>query len=955
MPTAARHLHAAAGRPGNLATVIAISLVAALLSFGPASHASPAGMALKFNGSNQYVTFGTAPALGLGTFTLETWFERTGSGVGTSTGSGGLTSAIPLISKGRTEGDGTNVDMNYFLGIDASTGTLVADFEEGPSTGGTVGLNHPVSGSTVVTLNRWHHAAATYDGQTWRLYLDGVRDGTLTLNTPRPPRSDSIQHAALATAMNSSGVASGFFDGMLDEARVWNVARTPTEIRSTKGLEVSSASGLIGRWGMNEGIGNVISDSSGSAVTGTAVAGPTWVSGFPPSPSDPVVNAPTDGQTGLGTSPTLDISVSDATGVPVTVTFRGRAKASGVFRTIATRPDVAAGSSTSATWADIGQGQVFEWFVTIDDGSSVTAGPIWTFKTADGPDPVLLGAGDVAMCDSSGDEATGAIVDGIDGTVFTAGDNVYVNGTAQEFNDCYDPSWGSFKARTRPTAGNHDWNTGNLNGYNGYYGSNATDAGGKSYYSYDLDVRWHVTVLDTECGRAAVGGCGSGSPQEVWLRGDLRAHSDDNVIVIWHKPRFSSGRQLTSLQTFYQDIYDAGVDILLVGHDHIYERLAPMAPTGSADPIYGVRQFTLGTGGAEHQSFNTILPTSEVRNNDTWGVMKLTLHDSTYDWMFLPVDGGNFTDSGTGVTHGPPPDQAPTFDQDLPDRTDAEGDAISLSSHAGDPNGDSLTYAASGLPPGLSINASTGLIAGTISAGGATGSPYAVTVTVSDDGGATVGATDTFSWSVVTAGGSGSILFRSASFAANSVGNNVVIPTPAGVQAGQVMIAVLDVKAAPTVTTPQGWTLVSTTPNGSNFKQVVYSRVVTASEPVSTTWTINENRAISGGIVAYSGVNTSAPVETFSAGTGSTGSIIAPSVTSAFGRALIIGAFGINADSTISPPPGMTERGEIVSAARIRTEISDVALTTAGATGTKTAAASTAAANIGQLIALRPA
>jgi len=396
------------------------------------------------------------------------------------------------------------------------------------------------------------------------------------------------------------------------------------------------------------------------------------------------------------------------------------------------------------------------------------------------------------------------------------------------------------------------------------------------------------------------------------------------------------------------------VDILLVGHDHIYERLAPMAPTGAADPIYGVRQFTLGTGGAEHQSFNTILPTSEVRNNDTWGVMKLTLHDTSYDWVFLPVDGGTFTDSGTGVTHGPPPDQPPIFDQDLPDRTDAEGAAISLFSHASDANGDSLTYAASGLPPGLTINSSTGLISGTISAGAATGSPYAVNVTVSDDGGATVGATDTFSWSVATASGSGLILFRSASFAANSVGNNVVIPTPAGVQADDIMIAVLDVKAAPTVTTPSGWTLVSTTPNGSNFKQVVYSRVVTASEPVSTTWTINENRAISGGIVAYSGVNTSTPVETFSAGTGSTTSITAPSVTSAFAGAMIVGAFGINADSTIAPPPGMTERGEIVSAARIRTEISDVALTTAGATGAKTATAATAAANIGQLVVLRP-
>jgi hypothetical protein len=170
------------------------------------------------------------------------------------------------------------------------------------------------------------------------------------------------------------------------------------------------------------------------------------------------------------------------------------------------------------------------------------------------------------------------------------------------------------------------------------------------------------------------------------------------------------------------------------------------------------------------------------------------------------------------------------------------------------------------------------------------------------------------------------------------------------------MVAVIDAKAAPTITTPAGWTLITTTSNGSNFRQAVYFRVATGSEPASTTWSINENRAVSGGIVAYSGVATSNPVEVFSAnGTGTTTAITAPSVTSAFNGAMIVGGFGINADSTISPPAGMTERGEIVSATRLRTEISDYVLTTAGATGAKTATAATASANIGQLIALRPA
>jgi hypothetical protein len=323
-----------------------------------------------------------------------------------------------------------------------------------------------------------------------------------------------------------------------------------------------------------------------------------------------------------------------------------------------------------------------------------------------------------------------------------------------------------------------------------------------------------------------------------------------------------------------------------------------------------------------------------------------TVHDGTV--------GSNTATVSITVSAGT--NQDPSFDQDLPNRTDAENAVILLSAHATDPENDTLTYAATGLPPGLSINTSTGLISGTISTGAAAGSPYAAHVTVSDDGGATTGDTDTFSWTVTSGGGGGGpITLRSASTGANNVGNNVVIPVPAGVQSGDVMVAVVDVKASPSVGTPAGWTLVSDTANGSNFRQLVYTRVAAGGEPASYQWSYGENRAASGAILAYIGVNTANPVETFSAGTGTTTSITAPSVTSAFDGAMIVGAFGINADSTIAPPPGMTERGEIVSATRLRTEVCDVALSSSGATGDKTATAATAAANIGQLIALRPA
>ena len=242
--------------------------------------------ALDFDGTNDLVTFGAAPSLGLTTFTLELWFKREGAGVGVTTGTGGITSAIPLVTKGRGEGDTTaNLNMNYFFGIDASTGRLAADFED--TTGGD---NHPVAGTTIVTSNVWHHAAATYNGSTWNLYLDGALEGTLAVASSIP-ESSSIQHAGIATAMTSAGVpgAAGFFNGVIDEVRIWNVARSQAQIQADKNAELTSGTGLIGRWGMNEGTDTTVGNSIAGGVNGTATNGPLWVAGFDPAP---VNNAP---------------------------------------------------------------------------------------------------------------------------------------------------------------------------------------------------------------------------------------------------------------------------------------------------------------------------------------------------------------------------------------------------------------------------------------------------------------------------------------------------------------------------------------------------------------------------------------------------------------------------------------------------------------------------------------
>ena len=178
--------------------------------------------------------------------------------------------------------------MNWFLGIRASDGVLAADFEDNAT-----GANHSVAGTTPVTSDVWHHAAATYDGTTWRLYLDGASGSTSNIGT-FTPRSDSIQHAALASAIDSSGVTAGFFDGRLDEARVWNVARTQGQIATARDLQLTFGSGLVARWGMNEGSGPLLTNSVAGGPSGSAVGGPVWVPGAPfAAGTDPAPAAPT--------------------------------------------------------------------------------------------------------------------------------------------------------------------------------------------------------------------------------------------------------------------------------------------------------------------------------------------------------------------------------------------------------------------------------------------------------------------------------------------------------------------------------------------------------------------------------------------------------------------------------------------------------------------------------------
>jgi acid phosphatase type 7 len=294
------------------------------------------------------------------------------------------------------------------------------------------------------------------------------------------------------------------------------------------------------------------------------------------------------------------------------------------------------------------------------------------FSAAAAGDPVIAAAGDIAC-----DPATAAFNNGL-GTssscrqkytsdllvsmapsaLLDLGDNQYYCGSDQAFLASYDLSWGRLKSITHPSVGNHEYltsggtgcttaNTGAA-GYFQYFGAAAGTAG-QGYYSFDIGT-WHIIALNSNCGN--VGGCGSTSSQYKWLQSDLAAHPNQCTLAYWHIPLFSSGgRANANSLPFWNLLYVSHADIVLNGHDHIYERFAPQTPTGAVDPVNGITEFIVGTGGADHTSIATVAANSIVRNASTYGVIKLTLHASSIDWQFVPEAGKTFTDSGTQVCH----------------------------------------------------------------------------------------------------------------------------------------------------------------------------------------------------------------------------------------------------------------------------------------------------------------
>jgi hypothetical protein len=263
---------------------------------------------------------------------------------------------------------------------------------------------------------------------------------------------------------------------------------------------------------------------------------------------------------------------------------------------------------------------------------------------------VIVAVGDIASCSGTADEATARLVGGIEGaTVLTLGDEAYPEGTAEEFDECYKPTWGRFEDRTKPVPGNHEYHTEEAKGYFDYFGKAAGEPGG-GYYSYDLG-EWHIVALNSNCEEV---GCGASSPQVRWLKADLAKDAKTCTLAYFHYPLFSSGKYrpgIREVKPLWEALYAADTDVVLNGHDHNYQRFAPQDPNGKADPQRGIREFVVGTGGRSHYPVLAPIANSEVYNDATYGVLKLTFHPKAYEWRFLPVGGGTFTDSGSARCH----------------------------------------------------------------------------------------------------------------------------------------------------------------------------------------------------------------------------------------------------------------------------------------------------------------
>jgi hypothetical protein len=357
-----------------------------------------------------------------------------------------------------------------------------------------------------------------------------------------------------------------------------------------------------------------------------------------PAPGSTVDQRPVFSGTTNGFTPTVTVKVysgSAATGTPVQ-TLTATRQSSGIF-SVAASASLSPGTYTAQAEQATSAGLV---------GRS--AAVTFTAAAPSGETVTIAAAGDIADCSGTDDEATANLLDAIPGTVMTLGDNAYQDGTASNYA-CYDRSWGRHKARTRPIPGDHDYGVPDAGGYFDYFGA-AAGPRPSGFYSYDIGA-WHVVALNSGC-YVQLRSCNTA--QDEWLENDLEQNDSACTLAQLHEPRFSSGEihgEVGSVEPLWEILYEHGADVVLSGSEHMYERFAPQTPRGAADATRGIRQFTVGTGGESHYQVGDVLPNSQVRESNTFGVLKMTLRPTGYDWQFVPVAGKSFTDTGTGSCH----------------------------------------------------------------------------------------------------------------------------------------------------------------------------------------------------------------------------------------------------------------------------------------------------------------
>ena len=246
-------------------------------------------------------------------------------------------------------------------------------------------------------------------------------------------------------------------------------------------------------------------------------------------------------------------------------------------------------------------------------------------------DPSVVAAGDISPAAKGAQVGTSNLVRWLNPTrVLTLGDNQYPRGSLADFRRYYAATWGRFKARTRPTPGDHDYGTPNAGGYFAYFGALARP-NGRSFYSFNLGG-WHIVSLNSNTDHSAT------SPQGRWLHQNLAATRQRCVLAYWHSPRFTSGGHHGndySVSAFWAALYNRRADIVLNGDSHNYERFAQQTPARTASRT-GIREFVVGTGGVGTYPFRGVLqPHSQKRIAGVYGVLRLILHPKSYEWRFV--------------------------------------------------------------------------------------------------------------------------------------------------------------------------------------------------------------------------------------------------------------------------------------------------------------------------------